>query len=894
MKETMRLLIAEDNPLDAELMVRELRRANVEIEWNRVETEEAFRESLCEDIDLILSDYDMPQFDGLRALRILRESGLDVPLILVSGTIGEESAVAAMREGAADYLLKDRLARLAPAASHAIEQARLRRERKSMSEALMRAEARYRGIFENAVEGIFRTTPDGRVVIVNPALARLFGFESLDQVMGRDDVDTLARQAYADPTDRERIVSILGTGESVANFETRMNRIDGTPFWVSINARPALDEHGVACFEGTVVDISDRKRAQEELLARTDELARTNAALRLSEEKFAKAFRSSPVALAIVRLADEKILDVNATFRRLLGFSADEVRGKTAFDIGFRTQTSDRREQMDRLRAGSSMRGEQTELRAKSGAELSVLLSAEVIMLDDEQCALFTVVDVTERKRAERQLQRLVSLSPTVIYGLTLGPEGVSHSWVSANIEETTGYTPEEADATEWWRRNIHPDDRERVETAHTPPLASDQFVLEYRFRRKDGSYVWLHDEKRLLRDSAGEPVEVIGAWSDVTQRVQLETRLRQAQKMEALGQLSGGVAHDFNNLLTIIQGHVWAIESFATDLELKESVEAIKDAADRAANLTRQLLLFSRRQTMQKRDLDLNGVVTQLSKMLQRVLGEDIYMEFALESGSLPIHADSGMIDQVLLNLAVNARDAMPDGGHLVVETSRADLAQPDGGAFACMSVRDTGIGIPDEEIPRIFEPFYTTKEVGKGTGLGLATVFGIVEQHRGWVRVESRVGVGTTFRVYLPLETTEPQPDVAPARSPAAGGCETILLVEDETAVRTLVRNVLAGLGYRILEASSGPEALALWSKHRSDIRLLLTDMVMPDGMTGGELARRLQSDDAKLKVIYTSGYSPEFAGKNITFVEGENFLAKPFDPRTLAKAVRASLDR
>jgi CheY-like chemotaxis protein len=337
--------------------------------------------------------------------------------------------------------------------------------------------------------------------------------------------------------------------------------------------------------------------------------------------------------------------------------------------------------------------------------------------------------------------------------------------------------------------------------------------------------------------------------------------------------------------------------------LEQIDLASGIENAAQRGANLTRQLLLFSRQQNMQPRKLKLKDAVDNIIKMLQRTLGEQIHLQFKSSAENLVIHADPGMIDQILLNLAVNARDAMPKGGQIIIETSAVefddvtakqfDQGRP--GSFVCLGLTDTGCGIPPEILPRIFEPFFTTKEVGKGTGLGLATVFGIVQQHKGWIKIDTEVNRGTTFRVYLPRPTKTPDTTfLHSSLETERGGYETILLVEDELALRTSMRAALSRLGYRVLEASSGGDALEVWNQHRHEIHLLLTDLVMPGGITGKELADLLLKQNSKLKVVYTSGYSAEIADKELILEDGLNFLAKPFVLQKLAQTIRKLLDQ
>ncbi|MFM2081484.1 MAG: hypothetical protein RL380_175 [Verrucomicrobiota bacterium] len=390
---------------------------------------------------------------------------------------------------------------------------------------------------------------------------------------------------------------------------------------------------------------------------------------------------------------------------------------------------------------------------------------------------------------------------------------------------------------------------------------------------------------------------------NDITERLNLEAQLRQSQKMEGIGQLAAGVAHDYNNILTIIQGHIELVmQTHRHDALLTESLTHVATAANRATNLTRQLLAFSRRQVMQPKPIELNEIVTNLVKMLARILGEHITLELHLWPSLPNIHADIGMMEQVITNLAVNARDAMPNGGKLSLTTELVTLdpsaprqhpqARP--GKFVLLRITDTGTGMDEATLARAFEPFFTTKPVGKGTGLGLATAYGIVQQHRGWIEVRSTVGQGTEFRLYLPespLAKTTGNTDRIIA--PLKGGSETILLVEDETSVRQLARAILANSGYTILEAGDGPEALKIWEQHHGKIDLVLTDLVMPNGLTGRELARKLKAVRPTLKIIYTSGYSVDVAGRDLAEEPDFHFLPKPYHPPSLLRAVRARLE-
>jgi signal transduction histidine kinase/ActR/RegA family two-component response regulator len=399
---------------------------------------------------------------------------------------------------------------------------------------------------------------------------------------------------------------------------------------------------------------------------------------------------------------------------------------------------------------------------------------------------------------------------------------------------------------------------------------------------------------------------QVVHAYvADITDRLNLEAQLRQSQKMDSIGQLAAGVAHDFNNMLTVIQGHAGMLMSRRTlPPELKDSVQAVHFAAERAAGLTRQLLLFSRQSLLQPRLLDLREIVQDMSKMLKRLLGETIALEFSPPAEIALVYGDAGMIEQVLLNLAVNARDAMQFGGKLIISLQPLTVDEPyvkmhpeaRTGAFVLLRVTDTGSGMDPTTLSRIFEPFFTTKEVGKGTGLGLATVYGIIKLHEGWIEVMSEVGKGTTFSIFLPAskEVAQKSKKAEALVAPVRGGTETILLVEDESSVLKMGRIILQDLGYQVLEAANGVEALEAWQNRKGSVHLLLTDMVMPDEMSGIDLAQKLLTQQPGLKILFTSGYSVGDLDTDFIRQGGGSFLQKPYTRFTLAKAVRESLDK
>jgi signal transduction histidine kinase/ActR/RegA family two-component response regulator len=420
--------------------------------------------------------------------------------------------------------------------------------------------------------------------------------------------------------------------------------------------------------------------------------------------------------------------------------------------------------------------------------------------------------------------------------------------------------------------------------------------------RRKDGTFFEERVTISALFDESHAIVNYVAVKQDVTDLIQLEEQLRQSQKMDAIGQLAGGVAHDFNNLLTAINGYSsLALQRLEADHPITSYLEEIKKAGDRAANLTRQLLAFGRKQILQPLAINLNDVVTDMNKMLRRLIGEDILLTARLDPDLKNIKADPGQIEQVLVNLIVNARDAMPQGGDLTIETASVELGsayaskhlgfQP--GQYVMLEVSDTGCGMDAATQARIFDPFFTTKEKGKGTGLGLSTVYGIIKQSGGDISVSSEVGHGTKFKVYLPQVVTAPQQAEALAVEPAVrGGTETILLVEDEDVVRGLARKILEHAGYQVVEASRGEEALRLYRQSVDPIDLLLTDVVMPE-TSGKEVADRLHEMQPDLRVLFMSGYTDEAIVHHGVLDSHLEFIQKPFTPAALARKVREVLD-
>jgi two-component system cell cycle sensor histidine kinase/response regulator CckA len=522
--------------------------------------------------------------------------------------------------------------------------------------------------------------------------------------------------------------------------------------------------------------------------------------------------------------------------------------------------------------------------------------------------AIVTARDAVERKRAEEELRRTTQF---LSHAQAIAHIG-SWEWDIARdaitwSEETYrifGLTPAQGPiALEQYLALIHPDDRDTVGGAVRQTRETGaSFEIDHRIVHPDGSVHFLHSRGGVVVDATGRPVGMTGTVLDITARKHLEQQLFQAQKMEAVGQLAAGVAHDFNNLLTAILGSTdLLLESLPTGHPGREDAEETRKAALRAADLTRQLLAFSRQQVLAPRVLDLNEVVANMDRLLQRLLGEDIELRTVLTPNLGAVRADAGQLEQVIVNLAVNARDAMPGGGNLTIETMNVALEEtyraahtvvvP--GAYVMVAVSDSGTGMDAATQARVFEPFFTTKPKGQGTGLGLATAYGIVKQSGGYIWVYSEPGRGTTFKVYLPrvdapAERVSPDPD----STASLRGSEAILLVEDQEEVRKLVRRMLESRGYHVLAAASGHDALRLTGQHAGTIDLLVTDVVMP-GMSGREVALLLAPARPHMKVLYLSGYTDESIVRHGMLEPGIAFLQKPFTAEALARKVREVLD-
>ena len=1057
MGQPLRVLHLEDNRNYSALVKSKLAAEGFEPDLLCVETEAEFVAALeCGPYDLIIADYHLPTYDGIKALKVAREKQPVAPILLISGTVGEEAAVESLKAGATDYVLKHWPERLIPAVRRALREAQERKQRLAAETALTRREKHFQALSENsldvvtildqqalfkynsrAVTRMLGYTPeellgqnafsliheadlpkvmeDFRRTLANPELTTISQFRVRHKDGNWRYLETMCKSFVADPeigglvvnsrdvTERHRIehytevLSSLGsklssaiTAEAAAriivevaddlfgwdsctlnlyspdeekifpvlsmdtirgqrtdisraeidrNLTARARRVLNQGAELILREEPVAFEPGTAAFgdkgrpsasimlvpirNGTrvigILSIQSYKlKAYEQKdLAALQTLAdycggaleriRVEQALRQSEKRFRQLFEDSPDAVFVDDL-DGKVLDANLAAARLHGMSRGELLGRTVADLVPADQRAEVLKNFKRLARGDLSRIEGVSLTA-DGRHIPVEVRTSLIDYSGRPALLLHVRDISERKFAEEALRgsevRFHSIWESSVDGMRLTDANGVIVAVNEAFCRLVGMRREELEGKPFTVTYAEGDDLDKKLAVYRQRFKDRTIerLIERRLTFRTGKTVELEGANSFI-ESHGQKPMLLGLFRDITDHKRLEDQLRHSQKMDAIGQLAGGVAHDFNNILTVIQGHAALLRGAGgVTGPLAGSAEQIAQAAERAAGLTRQLLTFSRRQMMQPKQLDLNTVVSTMTKLLGRILGEDIELQFNYSRNLPLVHADVGMMEQVLLNLAVNSRDAMPTGGQLIIRISVVDLTaegpqeHPEGrpGSFVCLSVTDTGCGIAGDVLPHIFEPFFTTKAVGKGTGLGLATVYGIIKQHQGWVEVESRVGHGTTFNVFLPggeQAVANVDAETIPEEA-SRGGNETILVVEDEEPVRNLVCRILQASGYRVLEATSGVHALAVWKANKDKIDLLLTDIVMPDGMTGRDLAEKIQAEKPGLKAIFTSGYSSDIVGKDFVIEDEVNFLQKPYVPQKLVRVIRKCLD-
>ncbi|MGD9503916.1 MAG: PAS domain S-box protein [Syntrophobacteraceae bacterium] len=735
---------------------------------------------------------------------------------------------------------------------------------------------------------------DLRCLLVNRAYLESHGLRRED-VVGRRITETLEEESIERATsDFERCLS----GESLIFEEERDLPGQGLRSLL-VHRSPIFDHNGVVqAVVTSSIDITAMKQVEGALKAR--------------EATIGGILNAAPVGIGIVH---NRILGgCNNYMSFLSGYSASELRGRSTrilydSDEEFERIGHDLYEQIERYGVGSVA----MHFRRKDGKMMDVLLSSSPIDAEDLDAGIiYTVMDITDRNRAEEELRESKRSLSTLLENLP----GMAYrcrndrywtmEFISDGCFEATGYQPSDfiGNAKVSFSDIIYPEDQERIWREIQKALLEEQpFELEYRIRTANGEERWFFERGSGVFGGSGEILALEGFISDVTDRKQLQDQYLQAQKMESIGRLAGGVAHDFNNLLGAVLGYSeLLLQEVSIDDRSRDYIEQIQRAGLRARDLTRQLLAFGRKQTLEKNAIDINRTIRDFQKLLQRTIREDVKIDLRMEDGLPPVEADVGQIEQVVMNLAINAQDAMRGGGVLTIETRETTIGREQAqalgsikpGRYVMLTVSDTGNGMDEATLARIFEPFFTTKKKGEGTGLGLSTVYGIVKQHGGGLSASSESGQGSTFRICLPASVQEIKSDVVVKETAQAcpQGCETILLVEDEDQFRELACNVLRKQGYRVLEAANGYEGLELVHSFDGQIRLLLTDAILPN-MNGRELYEKAALIRPDMKALYMSGHMDDVISPHGVLEQSAHFLQKPFSIRALANKIREVLD-
>ncbi len=738
--------------------------------------------------------------------------------------------------------------------------------------------------FANAPIGAAVTAPDGGWRLVNPALAAMLGY-TVDELQAT----SLQALTHDDdlPAEHEGLRSLLASECDIWAFDKRLRAKTGAYLWVHVITRLQRDAAGVPEHIITYVfDITARKVADAEI--------------RASEQKYRRLFEAAKDGILILDAAGGRVVDANPFMSLLTGYPREAFIGKHLWEIGAFADTSASKDSFAELQARDFVRYEDLPLKTADGHTVDVEFVSNVYLVHETKVIQCNIRDITVRKRAEREAglreRAIEAVSQGIIITNALAPDQPI-VYVSPGFTVLTGYGVDEATGRNCRFLQGVGTDPAAVATLGEAVRQARPGAVELLNYRKDGTAFWNNVAISPVKDSDGTVTNFVGVQTDVTARRQLESQYQQAQKMEAVGRLAGGVAHDFNNLLTVILGYAELLsKDFGPNDPIRADVEQIMAAAVRAADLTRQLLAFSRKQVLETRVLNLNVVLAGLDPMLRRLLGADVEFTNLPEPELGNLVGDPGQIEQIVMNLVVNARDAMPQGGHLTIETANVDLDleyarlhhDVHQGAYVMMAVSDTGAGIDRDTLPRIFEPFFTTKELGQGTGLGLATVFGIVKQSGGHIFVYSEPALGTTFKVYFPRVGAQVDQPAGVLSAPASAGVGgTILVVEDEEQLRILTTTVLRRAGYVVLSAANGGEALLICEQHGGNIDLLVTDVVLPR-MSGRQLAERLALLRPAMAVLYMSGYTDDAVLQHGILESHVAFVQKPFTPNTIARKV------
>ena len=730
----------------------------------------------------------------------------------------------------------------------------------------------------------------------NPAFVRIMGYASREELLACH-----ALEFYFSPSERQDFLEQCRSLGSLTNFASRLRRKDGSSVWVLENVEPVQGQDGApAMIEGTLVDISQQKFAE----AAHNQAQR---ALEDSETRYRRLFETAKDGILILDFKTGQIVDVNPFLIEMLGYTHGEFVGKKLWEIGPFKDISASRSAFSELQTKGVIRYEDLPLETKDGRRINVEFVSNVYPVDGTQVVQCNIRDITERVRAEAALKisetHHRSVFEGAVHGIYRGTLDGRFLDVNPALVAILGYSSAEEVLKLSASQDVFSEPEEALRLLHKWQLTAE-IEEEVQWKRRDQRLITVRLSGRVLRTENQRAVGLEVIAEDVTERRALEEQLRQAQKIEAVGQLAGGMAHEFNNYLGIVLGYSeLLLEEAGTTEGLRRNVAEIEAATQRAASLTRQLLALSRRQVLEPKVLDINAVVWETHKLLRRLIPGNIDLVPVLEPNLQPVKVDPAQIQQILINLVVNARDAMPQGGKVVIETANVELdeeyagrhieLQP--GRYVMLGVSDNGSGIDEQTKARIFEPFFTTKQEGKGTGLGLSTVYGIVRQSGGHITVESALREGTRFRIYLPpTAVTELKlvDETPPIQTEVLTGTETVLVVEDEPSLCRLISVSLEKRGYTVLAAEDGAEAIRVLENNPGEIDLVVSDIMMPK-LNGLELREKAILVRPDLRFLFISGYAEDTIGRTAQLPQDAGYLEKPFLPIELARKVRTLLN-
>lgn len=866
----VRIIHLEDNLLDRELVAAMLESNGIDCEMVYAEDRQTFQTVLeNEEADLIISDFSLPGYDGGRALELAREMREEVPFIFFSGTLGEEAAVESLRNGATDYILKQRPERLVAAVRRALKDAAARQARERMAQELRERDALLRNIMENVEDLVSVVDLDGRLVLSSPSHRKLFGMAT--PAVGSDFL------AHVHPSDQERIKHAfqrtIEEGSSRA-IEYRMLLPDQSVRFLEARGKTMSDPgKGKPSVLWVSRDITERRLAEQQILEQAALLDEARDAICVND-------------------LDQRILFWNKSAERLYGWNTNEALGRNANQLLCQDQVA--LVALKTLIQKGEWHGELHQS-TRAGAHL-IVASRWTLIRDDAgvpKSILVINTDITENKKAEQKIEEQAALLDKARDAILVCDLNQSIVYWNEGASRLYGWGPEEAVG-----RLVHEIlfGKETVEWAGIRRAVKEngEWIGELRQQTRQGRELVVQCRQTLVRDASGTPTAVLYINSDITEQKKIEAQFLRTQRMESIGALAGGIAHDLNNVLGPIMMAVEVIQNDPRNPGNKGLLELVGTSAKRGSELVKQILSFARGIDGQKTILKMPQLVSEVVKLASDTFPRDIVVRSKVAEDLPRVEGDATQVHQILLNLFVNARDAMPKGGSISIDVGAVTLdkrptkfhREPVSGRFVEIKVSDTGTGISADDLPKIFEPFFTTKAPGKGTGLGLSTVLGIVKAHGGLAEVASEVGKGTTFFVYLPATEVKPAERTESAES-LHGRNEEILIVDDEAAILQITKGTLAAYNYRVLAASDGDEAKSLFTRHHSEIDLVITDMLMP-GMDGAELIQALRQVKPDVRVIAVSGVA-----SNAQKVDVKAFLKKPFNSATLLKAVRAALD-